>query len=116
MNEISKLKGPMITCLLILAVTIALSFARFKSETIKIDQGVLDKKLAAISCGSYRSFQAGQLTVQEMSGRNWNQHNAMNLTDPSDKNNKNNCSHQQGGSALCETSRSKRRVINVHSC
>ena len=105
--------------LAVLSVTIffcTIFFAAFKinAAKIKIDQWLLAKKNAVISCGPPRSFKVNRL--MNSNDKEPNDHRSINNKDPAGKNNGNGCTHQQGANSLCETTTSKRRVFKNHTC
>lgn len=99
---------------LVLTVTLAFLCAIFfagdkiNAAKIKLDQWLLAKKNAVISCSPYRAF--------NKSDKKFNDHGSINNKNPADKNNGNGCTHQQGANLLCETTNSKRRVFKIHTC
>jgi hypothetical protein len=64
---------------------------------IKTNQWIVARKNAVLPCGP------GQL----LTGANYH----VDDTDPQNKRNGNNCTHQQGANSLCETVSSRRRTI-----
>ena len=102
----------------ILAFLCTIFFAGYKinAAKIKVDQWLIGKKNAVISCSPSGSFNRSQLINQDNSDKEFNDHRSINNKDPANKNNGNSCIHQQGANSLCETTNSKRRVFRIHTC
>ena len=102
----------------IMAFLCTVFFAGYKinAAKIKVDQWLLAKKKAVISCSPSGSFNADRLMDRKSNDKNLNDHRSINNKDPADKNNGNGCTHQQGANSLCETTNSKRKLFKIYTC
>ena len=115
---LEKTRSFELAALLVMGFLCTIFFAanKINAAKIKVDQWLLAKKIAVVSCSSYRVFNKSQSIDQQNSDKKFNDHKSINNKNPADKNNGNGCSHQQGVNALCETNNSKRRVFKIHGC
>lgn len=103
-----------VTCTLAFLCTIFFAGYKINAAKIKVDQWLLAKRNAVISCSPSGSFNANRLI--DNNDERSDDHRSINNKDPADKNKGNGCTHQQGANALCETTNSKRRVFKIHTC
>ena len=99
--------------MMVFLCTIFFAVFRMNATKTKIDQWLLAKKNAIISCSPSRSGNANRL--MNNNDKELNDHGSINNKDPGDKNNGNGCTHQQGANSLCETTNTKRRIF-IHTC
>ena len=97
-NKILQFRKANVALLMIIATMAFVTAFVFANKTNAANAKLFAKRYTVISCYS----KIGSTTKSS------------NKKLPGDKNNENNCSHQQG--SLCDTNSSKRKLLKTHNC
>jgi hypothetical protein len=87
-----------------LLVTIAFAAYKMEGAATNMEDSLIARKEAAISCGPHHSNEKTKLP------------DATANTNPGNKGNNNGCAHTQLTNALCNNGESKRRLVRNHTC